>query len=82
MRIAIVGAGLAGLGCAIECERLGVIPHVYERDYSVGWKWPSVMGLPDIFTNNVDDPLKDLREKYNISVKALADIQKNCDEVP
>ena len=76
MRVAIIGAGLAGLGCAIECERLGVVPDIYERDYSVGWKWPSVMGLPNIFTNNVDDPLKDLRENYNISVKALTEINK------
>lgn len=37
MKIAIIGAGLGGLACALECERLGVIPDVFERDESVGW---------------------------------------------
>ena len=37
MKIAIIGAGLSGLACALECERLGVIPDVFERDESVGW---------------------------------------------
>ncbi len=37
MKIAIIGAGLGGLACALECERLGVIPDVFERDESVSW---------------------------------------------
>ncbi|HPA53825.1 MAG TPA: NAD(P)-binding protein, partial [Bacillota bacterium] len=39
VKIAIIGAGIGGLACALECEKLGVIPDVYERDNSVGWIW-------------------------------------------
>lgn len=36
MRVAIVGAGLAGLACAHELERLGVLPEIFERQRAVG----------------------------------------------
>ncbi|HWI52479.1 MAG TPA: NAD(P)-binding protein [Symbiobacteriaceae bacterium] len=36
MRIAIVGAGLAGLACAHELERLGFAPELFEKRPSVG----------------------------------------------
>lgn len=36
MRVAIVGAGLAGLACAYELERLGVLPVIFERQRSLG----------------------------------------------
>lgn len=42
MKIAIIGAGVTGLACALECERLGVPADLYERDHAVGWIWPSV----------------------------------------
>ena len=35
MRIAIIGAGLAGLACAIECERLGVVPFEADKLFSL-----------------------------------------------
>lgn len=31
MKVAILGAGLSGLACAIECERLGVQAEIFER---------------------------------------------------
>lgn len=36
MRVAVVGAGLAGLACAHELERLGVSPVIYEKQRRVG----------------------------------------------
>jgi protoporphyrinogen oxidase len=43
MKIAIIGAGLGGLACALECEKLGVIPDVFERDESVGWPYTCII---------------------------------------
>ena len=54
MRIAIIGAGLAGLACAIECERLGVVPDVFERDESVGMKFPFLNELCGLFSRNIE----------------------------
>ncbi|MGE5405685.1 MAG: FAD-dependent oxidoreductase, partial [Candidatus Saccharibacteria bacterium] len=46
MKVAILGAGIAGLACAIELERNGIVPVVYERDANPGWLWPSVSFWP------------------------------------
>lgn len=40
MRIAIVGAGLAGLACAHELERLGLSPDLFECRDKVGDRFP------------------------------------------
>lgn len=42
MRIAIVGAGLSGLACAHELERLGVKPDLFEKRHRVGERFPNV----------------------------------------
>ncbi|MFZ5354660.1 MAG: NAD(P)-binding protein [Bacillota bacterium] len=71
MKIAIVGAGLAGLSCALEFERHGVICHIYERDGSVGWVWPSSSFWPRIFTNDLGEIVHYLNEKFDISINYL-----------
>jgi digeranylgeranylglycerophospholipid reductase len=59
MKIAIIGAGISGLACALECEKLGVTADVFERQHSVGWIWPSVSGWINLFNRNFgDDPIK------------------------
>ncbi|MBC7106709.1 MAG: FAD-dependent oxidoreductase, partial [Firmicutes bacterium] len=35
MRVAIIGAGVAGLTCALELQRRGVVPEVFEQRPSV-----------------------------------------------
>ena len=72
MKIAIIGAGPAGLACAKECETLGVIPDVFERDHSVGWVWPSMVLWPDLYTRNWGDIRKVLREEYGIDITPMA----------
>jgi digeranylgeranylglycerophospholipid reductase len=42
LRIAIVGAGLAGLSCAHELERLGFSPVIYEKRSRVGERFANV----------------------------------------
>lgn len=71
MKIAIIGAGLSGLACAIECEKLGVIPDVFERDYSVGWPWLSINYLPNVVLRNMGDPIQYLKENYDINLLPL-----------
>ena len=71
MKIAIIGAGISGLSCAIECEKLGVIPDVYERDHSVGWIWPSISYWPSVFYRNIGDPIEYLKKDHDIDVLLL-----------
>ncbi len=46
MRVAILGAGLAGLACAHELERLGVQPVLYEKRHRVGERFPNTEVMP------------------------------------
>ena len=36
MRVAIIGAGLSGLSCALELERHGIKPDIFEKKDYVG----------------------------------------------
>lgn len=49
MKIAIIGAGPAGLACALECERLGVIPDLFDTEESVGWVWLYIRNGQKVF---------------------------------
>ena len=77
LKIAIIGAGVAGLSCAIECEKLGVPAEVFERHHSVGWPWPSVNNWLDIFTRVYgSNPIKYIKDMYDINIKPSFD-EKN-----
>lgn len=71
-RIAILGAGVTGLSCALECERNGVYPEIFERDFSIGWVWPSVTYWPDVFTREKGDMIQYLSDKYDIGISYLS----------
>lgn len=73
MRIAIVGAGITGLACAIECERLGVYADLYERDSSIGWVWPSVSYWPSMFYRDRADVLDYLKKEFKIDLKPIGE---------
>lgn len=76
MRVAIIGAGLSGLSCAIELERHKIKPTIFEKrahvgealDYSV--IWPRVVNRP------IMDPLKYLKKEYNLNLKPINHIKK------
>jgi flavin-dependent dehydrogenase len=73
-KIAIIGAGAAGLSCALECERLGVPAEVFERHHSIGWIWPSISLWPDIFVRHYsNDPLKYIKDTFGINIKSSTD---------
>ena len=71
VKIAIIGAGIGGLACALECEKLGVITDVYERDHSVGWVWPSISYWPSVIYRNIGDPIDHLKRDYDIDMLPL-----------
>ncbi|HUW64897.1 MAG TPA: dehydrogenase [Spirochaetia bacterium] len=75
MKIAIIGAGPAGLACALECEKLGIIADVFERDREVGWVWPQVVVYLSFFERRLGDVHSHLKETYGIYVKPLAEFR-------
>ena len=71
MKVAVLGAGLAGLASVLECERLGIQAELFERNVNVGWVWPSMTIWPSIFYKYLGDARKKLKEKYNIDFTPL-----------
>lgn len=74
LKIAIIGAGPAGLACALECERLGVIPDVFERSDSVGWMWPSINTLLNVLEAGMGGDIRQyMKKNYRLDVQPVAD---------
>ncbi|OAT81277.1 NAD(P)/FAD-dependent oxidoreductase [Desulfotomaculum copahuensis] len=72
MKVAVIGAGPAGLACALELERLGVRPVIYERQHRVGAPTETVALLLHLAYRPVPDQLAYLAEKCRLSVRPLA----------
>lgn len=76
MDIAIMGAGLSGLACALTLEQHGIIPTIYEKRSQVGDRFVNGETLMSIFTRPTHDCIATLSEKFGIYLKPLANIQK------
>jgi digeranylgeranylglycerophospholipid reductase len=72
LKVAILGAGLSGLSCALELERNGIVPVIFERDAKIGWMWTSVTFWPNVFYNTFGDTRKYLLEQYKIDFIPIA----------
>jgi len=76
MRVAIIGAGLAGLSCAIVLEKYGIFPTIYERLKFIGDREQHV----GVTLHIVDRPLKDspsyIKDTYGIEITPLNTVNK------
>jgi flavin-dependent dehydrogenase len=76
MDIAIMGAGLSGLACAITLERNGIIPTIYEKRSKVGDRFVNGEVLLSIFTRPVHDCIASLSDDYGIYLTPTSNISK------
>jgi flavin-dependent dehydrogenase len=76
MEIAIMGAGLSGLACAITLEKHGITPTIFEKRNKVGDRFVNGEALLDIFTRPVQDCIASLSDEYGIFIKPTSAIQK------
>lgn len=82
MKVAIIGAGLAGLACALELEKKGIIADVFEKDNNVGWAWAEISYWPYILYNNIGDQREYLKNKFDIDLKPLTVCRTNIIKSP
>jgi flavin-dependent dehydrogenase len=76
MKVAIMGAGLSGLSCAIMLERYGIKPTIFENRSRVGDRFVNA----EVFLSVLDRPIKDeiayLSEKHDIYLQPVSNIRK------
>lgn len=60
MKVAIIGAGLAGLTCALELEKYGIKPVIYEKNNYIGEMHPHTTAILDIIARKIINPEKDV----------------------
>lgn len=68
MKVAIIGAGIAGLSCAHELERLGVPCVLYERKNMVGTIQSNIGAFLQLEDRPIKDPLNYIKKNYGITL--------------
>lgn len=71
MKVAIIGAGLAGLSCAHELEKYSISPVIYERNSFIGEAYTHVGAALEIVLRPVGNPITYLRKSLGIDIKPL-----------
>lgn len=76
MKVAIIGAGTSGLSCAIELERNGIYPVIFERNSFIGEYHPHVSAFLGLLTRPAADPIRFINKELGIGLKPLNRFRK------
>lgn len=75
MNIAIIGAGVAGLACAGELERLGVKPAIFEQQFCIGSPFPLAAVWLDYLFRPAGPGLDFLLKQYHWPLPVLQELK-------
>jgi flavin-dependent dehydrogenase len=76
INVAVMGAGLSGLTCAIIMEKHGLKPTIYENRSEAGDRFVNCEIMLSALTKPIDDTIKFLAEEYEIYLQPQHNIQK------
>jgi flavin-dependent dehydrogenase len=77
MRVGIIGAGTAGMSCAIELERCGLKPVIFERNDFIGEYFPHVSSFLNLITRSITaDTVKYIDKELGIKLIPLIRLRK------
>lgn len=76
MRVAIIGAGVSGLACALKLKESGIIPAVFEARSRVGDAICRSCVSLRIFTRSFHDYFHYINKSYGLKLKPLHAINK------
>lgn len=76
MRVAILGAGISGLSCAISLEKQGVAPVIFEKRNCPGDRFVNAEAMFSILNRPVKDCIPYLANKYDIHLSPIDEVEK------
>ncbi|RXI99834.1 NAD(P)/FAD-dependent oxidoreductase [Anaerobacillus alkaliphilus] len=76
MNVAIMGAGLSGLTCAIMLERHGIQPTIFEHRSQVGDRFVNGEAFLNLLTRPVNDVFQYLSDEHQLYLKPTSSIQQ------
>nr|WP_255534786.1 NAD(P)/FAD-dependent oxidoreductase [Halobacillus sp. GSS1] len=76
VKIAIIGAGLAGLSCAVALEKHGYSADVFEQRNEIGLGYDIAELMTPILHGPINDSVKFFSETYDIHFKPASNVQK------
>ncbi len=68
MKVAIMGAGLAGLSCAKYLEDNNITPIIFEKRHRVGERFPNMEAIIQLVHRPFKDPLVYINKNYNLNL--------------
>jgi len=71
LKVAIIGAGISGLSCAHELERLGISPVVYEKNSFIGEVHPHVSAILEIIHRPIKDSIEYFKKELYLDIKPI-----------
>lgn len=72
MKVAIIGAGPSGLACAIQLERAGITPDIFEINNRIGEKHSHIATILQIINRPIKEPLKYMNDIYDLNLRPYA----------
>lgn len=76
MNVAIMGAGISGLSCAITLEKYGVKPTIFENRDCVGDRFVNGEAMFSLLNRPIKDSLKYLKDNYEINLTPIDSLKK------
>lgn len=76
MNVAIIGAGLSGLSCAITLEKYGIKPDIFEKRNCVGDRFVNAEAMFNILNRPAKDCIRYISDNYEINLKPIAEVNK------
>lgn len=76
MEVAIMGAGMSGLSCAIMLEKYGIKPTIFEKRNCVGDRFINAEAMFSILNRPIKDCIGYISENFNIYLKPVDKVNK------